>query len=71
MRTTETKQRTITEKITTFKCDFCDYSVTHNKGCCGVAPIMTCDICNKDICHEHRDFITEDDYMDYPPGLSV
>lgn len=71
MRTTKSRRRVIVEKITTYKCDFCNYSTTTNKGCCGVAPIMTCDVCDKDMCNKHRDFITEDAYMDYPPGIWV
>lgn len=71
MRTTEIKTRVVKEKITTFKCDFCDFSTKSNKGCCGVRPIMECSICNKDICYEHRDFLTEDHWSDYPSGLYI
>jgi hypothetical protein len=59
----------VEKEITTYKCDYCDYSTTNNRGCCGSAPIMACSFCDKDICREHRDFFTEDWSSDYPSGL--
>ena len=71
MITVEKRKRMITETITTYKCDFCDFSTKSNRGCCGVRPVMSCSTCNKDTCHKHRDFITEDYVSDYPTGLYV
>ena len=67
MRTTKTI--TVEKGVTTYKCDFCDYSTENNRGCCGTAPIMTCEFCEKDICRKHRDFFTEDHWSDYPYGF--
>lgn len=69
MITTEYKKVTVNKKITTYKCDFCDFSTKNNQGCCGVLPIEVCDICEKDICRDHREFFTEDYISDYPSGF--
>ena len=65
----DTRVEMVEQKITTYKCDFCDFSTENNRGCCGTAPIMPCSICDKDACREHRDFFTEDPYEDYPYGF--
>ena len=67
MRTT--RKELVEKEITTYACDFCDFTTENNRGCCGVAPIMYCNICGKDCCHEHREFYTEDHWSDYPDGL--
>lgn len=67
MRTTKTIM--VEKKITTCKCDFCESTTQNNSGCCGVAPIMYCTICEKDMCHRHRKFYTEDEWEDYPYGF--
>lgn len=59
----------IAKVTTTYKCDFCDRSTIDNHGCCGWQPIMSCDICDKDVCRDHREFYTEDAWSDYPRGV--
>ncbi len=63
MRKTETI--TVEKEITIYKCDFCDYTTVNNRGCCGVNPIMKCELCSKDICRKHRNSYFEFD-GDYP-----
>lgn len=67
MKTTEKKM--VEVEVTTWKCDLCDLTIENNRGCCGTAPIMRCQICNKDVCREHRTFFTEDYGEDYPHGF--
>ena len=63
MRTTRKEMVEII--MTTYKCDFCDFSIDTNKGCCGSAPIMKCNVCEKDMCHDHRHYY-EEGGGDYP-----
>lgn len=67
MKTTRIEM--VEEKITTWKCDFCDKESEGNSGCCGVRPIMSCHICEKDCCREHRTWYSEDHWSDYPHGF--
>lgn len=49
------------EVVTTYKCDLCDYSTEDNSADdYGVAPIMKCDVCGKDVCELHRMGYAED-----------
>ncbi len=65
-----TKRIEMVEKeITTWKCDFCDFSTEKNTGCCGVSPINMCHYCKKDICREHCNWYSEDDWGDRPAGF--
>lgn len=61
------KKRTemIEKEIMTWSCDFCDQSTEINSGCCGTRQIMSCAICKKDCCREHRESFYEMD-QDYP-----
>lgn len=65
MRTTETIM--VEQTITTYGCDFCNFTTKENRGCCGSAPVMSCDICKKDCCREHRYafFEHDGDYCDW------
>jgi len=67
MRTTETVM--VEKEITTYGCDLCDYSIKHNNGCCGSAPIMMCDVCKKDCCTDCRTSYFENDWEDYHDWL--
>lgn len=49
-----TRTELVEKEITTYACDFCDYSIEHNKGYCGVAPIQECHFCGKHLCRECR-----------------
>lgn len=63
-----TRKVMVEKEITTWKCDLCNFTTENNRGCCGVAPIMTCRYCKKHVCREHRHFMTEDYSSDYPIG---
>ena len=63
MRTTRTVM--VEKEITTYKCDFCEYQIENNTGCCGQRSIMECGICGKDACRQHRESFYEHD-QDYP-----
>lgn len=63
MRTTRTVM--VEKEITTYKCDFCEYQIENNTGCCGQRSIMECGICGKDACRQHRKSFYEYD-QDYP-----
>lgn len=64
MKTTRTEM--VPKEITTWTCDICDWSTENNKGCCGHSPIMTCDLCRKHCCDDHRKSFYEDWDGDYP-----
>lgn len=53
-----TVTKEVTFDVTIWSCDHdgCDFSISENKGCCGVAPIMTCHYCEKHVCRHHRKF---------------
>ena len=61
----------VEKKIVEWSCDMqgCTVTTKDNHGCCGSAPIMTCDFCGKHMCGGHRNFYTEKDWEDYPHGL--
>jgi len=67
MRNTRTVM--VEKEITTYKCDLCNYSIEHNKGCCGFAPIMVCNVCKKDCCTDCRKSYFEDWGSDYHDWL--
>lgn len=69
MRTTRVETKVVEEEITTYTCDFCDYSTERNQGCCGVQPIMSCSICEQDVCPDHRHWFSDDHWSDYPDGF--
>jgi len=56
----------IPKEITTCTCDFCETTTEENRGCCGYATIMSCTICNKDCCRNHRTILSEFPNEDYP-----
>jgi len=61
-----TEKKVMVEKIIkTYICDFCTFSTENNRGCCGVAPVMSCDACGKHACREHRKSYWEDPSRDY------
>ena len=64
-----TKKILVEKEITTWKCDFCDFTSEGNRGCCGWHPLMTCDVCDKDVCSEHYNFYSEEPWADYPSGV--
>ena len=69
MRSTKTIM--VEKEVTTWKCDFCDYQTDHNKGCCGSAPVMKCNFCEKDACREHRKAYFENSWtQDYPDFMA-
>ncbi len=57
----------VEKTITTYSCDMegCKFSTEHNSGCCGVAPVMKCCLCEKDVCGKHRHDYFEDSSSDY------
>ena len=67
MKTVEKKM--VEVEVTTWKCDLCDFTTQSNKGCCGTAPIMSCWVCGKDVCRNHRHFFSENPWEDYPRGF--
>lgn len=64
MRTTRTEM--IPTTITTYTCDFCNFTTENNRGCCGYSAVMSCTICDKDCCHNHRTILSEIPNEDYP-----
>ena len=62
--------RMVEQKYTVWKCDFCDYETETNRGCCGTAPIMSCDFCGKDACRDHREYYRENEWEDYPDFIA-
>jgi hypothetical protein len=68
MRITETKLVAVQE--ITFKCDYCDFSTTDNRGYRGTTPIARCDVCLKDACRKHRKLFDESPGQDYPDLIS-
>ena len=59
------KEVTYTKLVKTYHCDFCNYHIQNNKGCCGVSPIMECGCCTKHVCGSHRNHYQEDGSSDY------
>ena len=51
--------------ITTYTCDVCGYSTENNRGCCGSAPIMQCQLCKDDVCRTCRECFEENPCGDY------
>lgn len=60
---------TYTKIIKVWHCDFCSYTNHNNKGCCGVRPVMTCYVCDKHVCHKHRNWYSEDNGSDYADAI--
>lgn len=60
-----TETRVIEVKI--YGCDFCNFEIEKNSGCCGTAPIMECEFCGKLVCNKHRElsYVSNGDYPDF------
>lgn len=69
MRTSRTEM--VEKIVTTYRCDFCSFSTEHNSGCCGYSAIMSCSICEKDMCHKHRHVYEEEPWSDSYPDFVV
>ncbi len=63
------KEIQYTKIIKVWYCDFCDFHIQNNRGCCGVSPIMECVICGKHVCNDHRNHYNEDDFNDYDDAI--
>ena len=68
-----TKEVTGTKKVTTWSCDAdgCDVTTDRNTGCCGISTIMICDICNKHVCHKHRELHWDERKQDGGPDVTI
>ena len=60
------EERLVKIKVKLFGCDFCEYTTERNTGCCGVAPVMQCEFCDKHACQSHIELMWGTG--DYPEG---